>query len=272
MRTNYLSLVSVLSSHTTNLQQIEVIFTKQNSKFITAIVYAFYGKMKQVMQIHYDSQCDLMYLRLDPTKQELSNTRLSVEIVLDVGNDDKIVGIEIRSASKHFNLKGLLPIELFKKLKLMKHTILFVLLTIKTIICIAQSDTLYLSKAQTETDPKRKIVFYSKSIELLDGQSMELKLAYFERGQEKAKLEDYYGAIDDLSNAVLVNATVTKLYVQTDIEFLANRYDQLAYVLLGDCYRLINMKEESCLAFSKAGEKGYSGAYDLIKHYCTDKK
>ncbi|MCY7410499.1 MAG: DUF2283 domain-containing protein [Chitinophagales bacterium] len=63
------------------------------------------------MQIHYDSRFDLLYLRLDPTKQELSNKRLTDEIVLDIGKDDKIVGIEILSASKYVELKELLPIE-----------------------------------------------------------------------------------------------------------------------------------------------------------------
>jgi uncharacterized protein YuzE len=36
--------------------------------------------------------------------------RLSEDIVLDLGADDKIVGIEILDSSKHFNLETLSPL------------------------------------------------------------------------------------------------------------------------------------------------------------------
>jgi uncharacterized protein YuzE len=62
------------------------------------------------MQIFYDAKTDLLYLRLDDQKQELINRRVSDDIVLDIGEDDKIVGIEILDASKNINLKGLLPV------------------------------------------------------------------------------------------------------------------------------------------------------------------
>ena len=62
------------------------------------------------MQIFYNAKTDLLYLRLDDQKQELINKRVSDDIVLDIGKDDKIVGIEILDASKNINLKGLLPI------------------------------------------------------------------------------------------------------------------------------------------------------------------
>jgi uncharacterized protein YuzE len=63
------------------------------------------------MQIFYDAKTDLLYLRLDDQKQELINKRISDDIVLDIGKDDKIVGIEILDASKNINLKGLLPVK-----------------------------------------------------------------------------------------------------------------------------------------------------------------
>ena len=62
------------------------------------------------MQILYDSKTDLLCLRLDERKQQIMNTRLSEDIVLDIGGDDKIVGIEIIDASKHLNLETLLPL------------------------------------------------------------------------------------------------------------------------------------------------------------------
>ncbi|MCW3074708.1 MAG: hypothetical protein JWP69_1777 [Flaviaesturariibacter sp.] len=66
------------------------------------------------MQIHYDSNTDLLYLRLQTGTQEVVNKRISEDIVLDIGNDDKIVGIEIMDASKHVNLEKLMPVEFLK--------------------------------------------------------------------------------------------------------------------------------------------------------------
>jgi uncharacterized protein YuzE len=47
---------------------------------------------------------------LDDRKQQVINKRLSEDIVLDLGEDDRIVGIEILDASKHLNLEKLLPV------------------------------------------------------------------------------------------------------------------------------------------------------------------
>jgi len=63
------------------------------------------------MQIVYNTKTDLLYLRLDERIQQVLNRRVSEDIVLDVGADDKIIGIEILDASKHLNLEGLLPVE-----------------------------------------------------------------------------------------------------------------------------------------------------------------
>jgi uncharacterized protein YuzE len=68
------------------------------------------GNGGKSMQILYESKTDLLYLRLDERKQQVINKRLSEDIVLDVGEDDKIVGIEIIDASKHLNLETLLPL------------------------------------------------------------------------------------------------------------------------------------------------------------------
>lgn len=68
------------------------------------------------MTIHYDSKTDLLYLRIAPEQQEVTNKRVTEDIVLDMGSDDKIVGIEIMDASKHVNLDKLIPIEYSKAL------------------------------------------------------------------------------------------------------------------------------------------------------------
>lgn len=63
------------------------------------------------MQITYDSKTDLLYLRFDEHKQDVINRRLDDDIVLDMGEGERIVGIEILDASKRLNLRDLLPIE-----------------------------------------------------------------------------------------------------------------------------------------------------------------
>jgi uncharacterized protein YuzE len=63
------------------------------------------------MQIVYDAKTDLLYIRLDDQKQDVINKRISEDIVLDLGQGDRIIGIEILDASKHLNLKSLLPVK-----------------------------------------------------------------------------------------------------------------------------------------------------------------
>ena len=66
------------------------------------------------MTIHYDSKTDLWYLRIESSEQEVVNKRVSDEIVLDIGENEKIIGIEIMEASKNINLDKLMPIEYLK--------------------------------------------------------------------------------------------------------------------------------------------------------------
>jgi uncharacterized protein YuzE len=63
------------------------------------------------MNIVYNDRTDLLYIRLDDKKQEVINRRVSEDIVLDVGENDKIIGIEILDASKHVSLDKLLPVK-----------------------------------------------------------------------------------------------------------------------------------------------------------------
>ncbi len=63
------------------------------------------------MQILYNAKTDLLYLRLDVRKQAVINKRLSEDIVLDIGENDRIVGIEILDASRHLDLQSLLPVK-----------------------------------------------------------------------------------------------------------------------------------------------------------------
>ncbi|NIV93165.1 DUF2283 domain-containing protein [candidate division KSB1 bacterium] len=62
------------------------------------------------MNILYNDKTDLLYIRLDDRKQDIMNKRISDNIVLDIGDDNKIVGIEILDASRHVSLEKLLPV------------------------------------------------------------------------------------------------------------------------------------------------------------------
>ena len=63
------------------------------------------------MRISHDDRSDLLYIRLDARKQEVMNRLGSGEVVLDIGEGDKIDGIEILDPSRHVSLDKLLPVE-----------------------------------------------------------------------------------------------------------------------------------------------------------------
>jgi len=62
------------------------------------------------MIITYNDRTNLLYIRLDERKQEVMNKRVSEDIAVDVGENDKIIGSEILDASKHVDLERLFPI------------------------------------------------------------------------------------------------------------------------------------------------------------------
>ena len=63
------------------------------------------------MHVFYNDKTDLLYIRFDNRKQDVINRHVSDDVVLDIGETEKIIGIEILDASKHINLERLLPVE-----------------------------------------------------------------------------------------------------------------------------------------------------------------
>jgi uncharacterized protein YuzE len=63
------------------------------------------------MQIIYNPKSDILYIRLDEAKQDVLNQRVSEDVVLDMGSENRIIGIEIMDASLRLNLKNILPVE-----------------------------------------------------------------------------------------------------------------------------------------------------------------
>ena len=62
------------------------------------------------MHVYYNDRTDLLYIRFDDRKQEVINKRVSEDVVLDIGEGDRIIGIEVLDASKHVTLDRLLPV------------------------------------------------------------------------------------------------------------------------------------------------------------------
>ena len=73
-------------------------------------MYFMESGRKNKMNIIYNDKTDLLYIRLDDRRQEVINKRVSDNIVLDIGNDEKVIGIEILDASKQVSLERLLPV------------------------------------------------------------------------------------------------------------------------------------------------------------------
>ncbi len=71
----------------------------------------FMGNGGCKVNIIYNDKTDLLYIRFDDRKQEVINKRVSDDIVLDIGENDKIIGIEILDASRQVNLDKVLPVK-----------------------------------------------------------------------------------------------------------------------------------------------------------------
>ena len=65
---------------------------------------------EKIMKIEYNEKTDLLYLRFDNSSQEITNQRINDNIVLDLGENNKIVGIEIIDATDVINLENIFPL------------------------------------------------------------------------------------------------------------------------------------------------------------------
>jgi uncharacterized protein YuzE len=63
------------------------------------------------MEIAYNPKSDVLYIRLDEQKQDVINQRVSDDVTLDMGREERIIGIEIMDASQRLNLKNIFPVE-----------------------------------------------------------------------------------------------------------------------------------------------------------------
>ena len=63
------------------------------------------------MKITYHEKFDLLYIRLDERQQQVLCNEPSDGVVLELGEDDRIVGIEILDASKRVDLDQFLTVD-----------------------------------------------------------------------------------------------------------------------------------------------------------------
>jgi uncharacterized protein YuzE len=63
------------------------------------------------MKITYRKKTDLLYISLEDSSDEVVNKRVDADVVLDLAEGNRIVGIEILDASKRIRLEKLLPLE-----------------------------------------------------------------------------------------------------------------------------------------------------------------
>jgi tetratricopeptide (TPR) repeat protein len=101
-------------------------------------------------------------------------------------------------------------------------------------------------------DHKGAIKDYSKVIEL----EPENETAYTRRGTSYNFSKQYSKALNDFNMAIKLAGD--------NIYALSNLYCFRGFTKIG-----LNLKNEACEDFSKAGELGNSAAYDLIKIHCN---
>jgi uncharacterized protein YuzE len=63
------------------------------------------------MTITYHKGSDLLYICLDESAREVVNKDVSESVVLELGEGDRIVGIEIPDASRRMDLSNLLTLQ-----------------------------------------------------------------------------------------------------------------------------------------------------------------
>lgn len=62
------------------------------------------------MRITYDTKYDVLYIEFSESNEVL-NQNLTDDITMDLDKKGKIAGIEVLSASEHFDLSKILPVE-----------------------------------------------------------------------------------------------------------------------------------------------------------------
>ena len=115
------------------------------------------------------------------------------------------------------------------------------------------------------------------------------EMAFANRASEYFTIGDFQNSIDDLTEAINLNNQNPKYYYSraeakinignflgaaSDYTYIINldSTDATAYYNRGICYANIDLKNNACEDFVKAGELGFFEAYEVINKYCDKKK
>jgi len=134
---------------------------------------------------------------------------------------------------------------------------------------------------------KEAIYDFSKVLNIKStATKLQRAYAYKERGEAKSKLQDIYGAMEDLNKSIILAPLFIDSYnVRGNIYFgkknyiLAMKdYNKVLSIENNDLDALVNRakikiilkdKKSACIDLSRAGELGSDEAYELIKQYCN---
>ncbi|MFQ5903967.1 MAG: DUF2283 domain-containing protein [Candidatus Binatia bacterium] len=64
------------------------------------------------MKITYDSKYDIVYMKFVEDSPKVVTKQINDDVSMDFGEKDRIVGLEILSASRYLDLSLLLPVRL----------------------------------------------------------------------------------------------------------------------------------------------------------------
>ena len=135
-------------------------------------------------------------------------------------------------------------------------------------------------------ETKKAMENYNRAIELnAPNPNANNARAYKGRGRVKAKLEDYYGSIEDFTKALELDKKYADAFFNRGLSYLnlkdykaaiadltrvieINPKDYQAYEQRGSAKFLAEDKKGACSDWSKAGELGYFKIYDTIKKNC----
>ncbi|MDP2997867.1 MAG: DUF2283 domain-containing protein [Bryobacterales bacterium] len=89
-----------------------MIYIVYNCVIITVTVYCLlWGMAGAAMTVTYHEKHDLLYICLDDRPKQVTNLQVDEDIVFDIDEQDRIVGIEILDASKRVDLDQFLTVD-----------------------------------------------------------------------------------------------------------------------------------------------------------------
>ena len=244
---------------------------KYDSSFILAYENRIFAKIKIDDHKGIISDCNQL-IKLDPNNADYWYQRASAKrSLLDLkgAEEDYYIAKTIQESDK---ISDELSLYDYNKRGLQKYMLGDYVGAIKD-----YDQAIELSLDTIDVDPIKKF-----------GRTIACRDAYSSRGNAKTMIKDYHGAISDYNNAIkfgnnektdhnYFNRGLAKANLG-DIRGAILDFDEAirltpdfanAYFTRGYVKLQSGERDSACLDWSKAGELGFSKAYDMIKEYCN---